>query len=268
MATLTVVLPFQSDSAPSLHLVIGALNGLVSAGVWAGLRSHGGKDPVFEKARSILEKELRRDKAAKRFYPEFGDSRSKDVRSKKVRSKDVRSKDERKWFTPPEALKEFDPGDPFDAAVRDALNSYLRRTLCQADPALAVELFGFARVTRVEHNSPLLVELALFIAMGIAIPMLVVLGGMRAAFSLRKQDVELEIRSIQRDTLQEELRQKKLQTRIIAAAAEVAEELDIHEFPHEAIAEGAQISTTAVHDLGTSPLIGSLTLGLSTKTGS
>jgi len=244
-ALLVVELQSTTHSSADVRFVVDALDGIVSAGVWAAISYPDGQGDDLIVARRHLDEEIHRPKSRARFFPDW------------------------LQFSDPESIDApalaFEPLDPMDAGVRDGLNSFLRRALWQRDKQLYSRVFGFASVKRIEHHSPLLIELAVALTGAIALPAVLAWGIMRAAAGMRKASAEARIREVEAEIREEELRQKKIQTRILEEVANAAHELGPQRIPRGAIEKASQISTTAVSDLGASPLIGSVTVGLSQK---
>jgi hypothetical protein len=87
----------------------------------------------------------------------------------------------------------FDPRNPMDAAVRYALNSWIYRTLLQADPDLCEGMFSFARLERVEHHSPLAIELSLIVGSAL-IPVILTYALLRTVTDARRRQAEARLR--------------------------------------------------------------------------
>jgi H+/gluconate symporter-like permease len=105
------------------------------------------------------------------------------------------------------------------------------------------------------------------IGVAVALPAILLYGCMWAVYYARRAEAEIRIRETEADLKQEELRQSRLRSQVqeymanaIKSAGFSSEPLRI---PEAALAEAARIITPTVSDLGKSPLIGSVTIGLS-----
>lgn len=244
-ASLIVQLESKAHSSADVRFVVDALDGIVCAGIWAALFQPNALPDEFRISRSLVEEEIRRGKSQGRFFPAW------------------------EPFHEPEWIDAsgfaFDPLDPMDAGVRDGMNSFLRRTIWHRDRELYARVFGIAEIKRIEHSSPLLVELAVLIAGATFLPGILIWGIMRAVASGRKSLAEAKIRESESGIREEELKQKKLQTEILEEVVATVKERGHDSISQAVVEKAAQISTTAVNDLGSSPLIGSITVGLSAK---
>lgn len=243
VATLQVSVSSTEVLAPDLGLLVGALNGLVAASIWGALADRQSDDHRLYRAREILHNTRRTPKGRARFYPDFWTA------------------DDLPFL---EDYDEFDPVDPLDSSVRDGLNSWLSRSLYLQDPRLYNDLFSFAKVQRLEHHSPLLVELAVLIAAPV-VPALLAYGLMRTVAGIRRALAEARIREAEAAIREEELNHRRIQSRILDDVATAVHEMDAKEIPKSVVAAAAKVGTTSIADLGSSPLIGSVTLGVSTR---
>jgi hypothetical protein len=162
---------------------------------------------------------------------------------------------------------EFDPFSPFGAGFQAGMNTTLRHLIRDNDPELYTRLFSFARVRRLEHHSPLLFETMAVIGVAAALPAILLYGCFWAVYYARRTEAEIRIRETEAELKQEELKQSRLRSQVqehmanaIKRAGFSSEPLRI---PEAALAEAARVITPTVSDLGKSPLIGSLTIGLS-----
>ena len=244
-ASIVIELKSSAHSSADVRFLVDAVDGIVSAAAWAAIWHGGDTAEEFAVARRHVQEQLQNPKTEGRFFPSWRESRDPEV-----------------FDSGPGA---FDPTEPMDAAVRDGLNSYLRRSLWGHSPELYSRILGFASIRRLEHHSPLLLELAALVVGAAALAPALAWGIMRAVAAERRANAELQIRAVQVELLTEDLTQKRLQTSIIREIESGLRELGSENIPPEAIAAAAQISTTAVADLGSNPLIGKLTIGLSAK---
>jgi len=252
-ATLTVQLSSEYHNVGEVNLVIEALNSLAFSGVWAMLLNPDDHEDGFT-ARSILIESINQsNKANARFFPAF-------YRFNRRESPDDFFED---------LLARFDPLDPMDAALITGLNSWIYREISRANGGLLERLLNFARITRCEHKSPLALELAIIMAMP-SMPVLITYGILRAVDALRRRKAETEIRETERELKKEELKQRRLQTtvleEIVAAMNEQKAQGHKIQVSEELLKPIVEISSPAVSDLSDSPFIGSVTLGISSKT--
>lgn len=242
-AKLEVVLNSEQHTISEVRLVVDALDGLWMAGMWGAIITPNYETNDLVRARDYLRRAQQDRKAPARFYPEFF----------------------RGMGAGPELDEpDFEPSNPMDAAVRDGMNSYLRRILIHQDPDLYQRMFSFATVAKVEYRSPLLIEMAIVVG-AMTLPVVLTFALARAAVAMRKANAEVSIRETEAKIRQEELKQKEIQTRVLEHVEEAVRELDAIDIPKEAMTAAAQVSTTAISDLSSKPLIGSLTFGVSTK---
>lgn len=243
IATLQVVLRSTEVAAADLRFLVDALDDLVAASIWGALADRQSDDSRLHHAREILSHIRRTPKAGARFYPDF------------------RNTNDLPFL---EDDDHFDPLDPLDSSVRGALNSWLSRSLYSADPQLYANLFSFAKIQRLEHHSPILVELAVLIAAPF-VPALLVYGLMRTVTGIRRALAEARIREAETSIREEELTHRRIQSRILEDVAAAVREMDAKEIPKSVVAAAAKVGTTSIAELGSSPLIGSVTLGVSTR---
>jgi hypothetical protein len=243
-----------------VQFITEALDGLVAAGVWGQVLQREPKDDAVKLAQSIIQEELTKPHARNRF---FGGFSSWNAFEERFTAFDP---------SPEQQLFVDNPVDPIDAGMRSGLNSFLRRAIFDRDHDLYTHLFGFVGIGRAERRSPLLLELSIVLSTVIAVPAAIVIGAAFAAASIRsliagarKAESEAAIRESEAAIRKEELAHKKLQSRILISIAAAAEQLGHKDIPKEAIVAAAKISATPVADLGSSPLIESLTIGVSGK---
>lgn len=241
-ATLGVILSGSEHLSGDLSLIAESLEGLVSAAIWSFLL-----DPITDDlmyARELVGGAMRFPKASARFYPEFSDFEA------------IYSLTNR---------ENFDPLDPFDGSLLVGMNSWLRRTLQERDPALYQRLFEFARISRAEHRSPLLLELSVALGIALAGPPLLVYGTVKAIESMRRSAAETKIREHEANIREQELAQQREKTRVLRHIADAIEATPLTQHINPSVVQAMiGMSSPAVADLGTSPLIGEVKVGLST----
>jgi len=252
-AHLGVQLKHEEHSMADVAMVVESLYNLVVAGLWASMLHPRINDQALIRARQILQADLQRPKTADRFYPGFGEEL---LRFENVRSSSLES----------EFGRRFDPYDPLDSGLQIGVSSWFRRVISRNDPQLEKDLFSFAYVNKVRHQSPLLIEMAVVIGIGTTLPALLVYSLMKAISRGERQKAEAEIRLTEVQLKREELNQQKLRTRILEQMADAINEMGARnqlEIPREVLLEAARIASPSVADLEDSPLIGQITLGIS-----
>lgn len=249
-ATLTIQLDGNEHSSASVAVLVQAVDGLASAAVWASLLyADEGLSPEFHWAREQIA-DLRRDKASGRFYPQF-------VRPARPRNR---------WFpSAVNVLRDFDADDPLDFAVTVGTNLWLRKELESRDRERADRLFSFAEISRLEHRSPLLIELSVAIGVTALVSALILYGAMKAASHLRKMEEDRRREQLQEELQREDLKQRRIQTEILQVMRDAVVERQAGgqlTIPDAALVAAATISSPAVREISKSPLIGSVSLGV------
>jgi hypothetical protein len=245
-ATFSVTLACAKHNSADISFVANAVDGLVCAGIWGAMASPPPGKEALRLAREILTEEVKRPKSAARFFPYWtGPLLFPEEARERLRSGEL-----------------FSPSDPMDSALRDGLNSFLRRTLFERNREVYDELFGSARITRLEHRSPLVLEIGMALGIGF-LPVALTWGIMWAAASMKRGWEEARIRELERKIREQELEQRILETQIKKRIRDAVSELRVEDIPDAAIAAAAAVSSTAIADLGTSPLVGNITIGLS-----
>lgn len=149
------------------------------------------------------------------------------------------------------------------------MNSWFRRAIFQSSRELYKELCSFADVRRLEHHSPLIIELG--IALGVlSTPVIIAYGLLTATARARRMDAESDIREAEAKSKGQEAAQRELQTRILRAVTETVEKQAAEgklEVPKEAITKAVQVASPGIADLGNNPLIKEVTFGVSLGNG-
>jgi len=256
---LEIKMTSDSVSIMDTNWIVGLVDNLAMAGVWGALSSQDIADVELLEARNAIYDTFNHRKSMRRFHPEFysmfGDWMDKNDSNQIGRRFRI-------------DIKAFDPFDPLDIGIQLGMNVWLKTALQQYSPSLAESVFSFAQAERVEKKSPLVVTLAVGTAMGIGLPALLVYGCMIAAVRVRRQEAEARIREIEVDLKHEELRQQRLRTTILESLSDGIHELASEKkltIPDEVLTETARVASVSVANLGSTPLIGSVTLGLSAK---
>lgn len=263
--SLQITLKHEKHSASDVALLTQSVDGIVCASVWATIAEvRESESDAIDSARRILSRALENDKARARFFPEFGGDFAVTLSGRRNRR-------------PPNRVRSvadmpnFDPFDPLDVGVAFGLTAWFRKVLQQGDAEVYTRLFSFANIARLEHKSPLVLGLLLAIGTGVLTPVLLTYGIMRAVGRCKRLDLENQLRETEVELRHEELRQRRIQTEILETLKNAVNERAASNnlsIPDEALAAAATISSPAVAELSTSPIIGSITLGLSSKIGS
>jgi hypothetical protein len=250
IATLRVELSSIEHSMADVALIVEDLDSLIVGALWGAMIRPQGNNEVLWRARSILEGSAAEGKAGSRFHPQFYRI----------------TFDETAYLEPQGG---FDPFNPLDAGMQFGINSWFRRALFQRDPGLYRELCSFADVSRLEHNSPLIIELSIAIA-AVSAPVVLAYGLMTAAARARRLEAEADIREAEAESKKEEAKQRALQTRMMQAVTERVEKQAAEgrlEIPKEAITKAVQVASPGVADLGENSLIKEVTFGISAGNG-
>ncbi len=264
-AKLTVQLNSKEHNIGEIWTVMESLDNLSMSGFWATILSGEINDENILQAREILSSSMKNNrKNGRRFFPSFVDLF--DIEMNKQRD----GKDQLDLYDFPsnEFFSDFDSNNSLDTSVMAGMNSWVRKEILLNDKDLFNELFGKAIISKLEHHSPLLIELALIISTPL-LPIIMTYGIMRAVTSHRKMEIENKIRDNERKIKEEEYQQKKIQTKILEEIYSVVkEESKNGEFRinEKVIENAAKISVSTVSDLNTNPFINSVTFGVTTKT--
>jgi len=257
-ATLTVTLKSSQHTVADVAFLVNSIDNLTMASLWGSLKDVSPQDATLNWARHTLQETMITSrKRERRFFPgllEYISGRSQFEGNRRRFGEDFEL--------------EFDPFDPLDVGVQSGLNAMLRRLLRENDSEQYGRLFSFAVIRRLDHHSPLVLELAAVLAGAVAMPALLLYGCMAAVYYGRRREAEVSIREAERGLKEEELKQSKIRTHIQEQmAASIADRFSNQprEIPDVVLAETARIASTTVADLGSSPLIGSISIGLSAK---
>jgi hypothetical protein len=260
--TLTLVLSGAQHSSSDIAFLTENVQAIVSAALWACLINPGASGDYLHRARMILSDALHADlKSHGRFYPYFyrifEDRRTFPFTQESLiedRSAEGLSKSEH-----------FDITNPLDVSTLIGINAWARRQLYATDPDLCGQLFDFAAVDKLEHHSPVLLELGVAIGAVVTAPVLLTYGLMRALAKAKRGDLEVAIRQVELEEKREALRQRKLQTRLyeelVAAFQEQRKRDRDLKVPDAVLANAVQIASPAISELSSSPLVGKITFG-------
>lgn len=248
VATLRVELASPQHSIADVALIVEDLDSLVVGALWGSMVRP--EDGTLERARAILMESVNSPKAGGRFYPYFHRLNFREPFSFKG---------------DPYDRNDFDPYDPLDAGMQFGLNSWFRRAIFQRNPDLYGELYSFADVRKLEHHSPLIIELG--IVMGVlSSPVILAYGLMTAAARARRMEAEADIREAEAESKWQEAKQRALQTRMMAAVTETVEKQAAEgrlKVSEQAITTSVQVASPGIADLGENSLIKEITFGIS-----
>lgn len=255
-ARLGIVLRGNEHSSSDVSLLTEDIDMLASAAAFAAMSDPESGDKWILRGREILSKAADRSISARRFFPEFAPNLRNGVLSILGQLLNSSAGDS----------LEQDVIDPMDIGVLVGVNSWIRREILVNDRQAYAKIFGFAQIERIQHSSPLVVEVAVALSAA-AVPGVVLYGLMRAVAGLRRQAAEAEIRELEVLEKKEILKQRRIQTAILHELHDALHETrqrdpDFH-VPESVLAAAAQISSPAVSDLGSSSLIGNVTFGMS-----
>ena len=254
-ASLRFQLSSEVHNISEIWMLVEAVDNIAMGGVWAELANSRTRNEAYIEARQILNKKRNSRKAGNRFFPDFN------------RQYYEKTPDDKELFIIP-YLNTLDPFDPLDSSIITGLNSWIRKEIYGHSPKLFSKIFDFANVRKLEHQSPLVLEIAVGIAIAATSPMLITYGIMKAISSLRRSEAEADIRKTEAKLREEELKQRRIETAIKEEIYESVrekrekQELDL---PDEAISAAISTTSPAVADLGSSSLINNVTFGVTSK---
>lgn len=240
-AFLRIELKAMGHSMADVALVTQAADGLVCASVWAALQTtENGLTDDFSRARELVKMSADYPKANQRFYPGFGS-----------------------FGSPP---FDVEPYDALDFGVLVGVNAWLKKIVQNHDVELFNRIFSFAEVSRLEHHSPLLLEVAVLLGGAtFAVPLLTY-GLMRAVVRCRQLELNNELRETDVELKREELKQRRIQTEVLSSVRDTirgpGQSVTVSDATLAAI---TTISSPSVAELATSPLIGSISVGVTTR---
>ncbi len=260
-AYLRVNLRSEQHSVAEVSALLQVIDNLVSAPVWAGILDpeFSVRDEAFARVKEIVASSASRQKATGRFYPrfflDFG------------------------YGDPDQVLRDGEFGlleqiagssDPLDLGVQFGLNYWLKSEIRKVDDGLYESLFGQSRVSRLEHSSPLLLEVCLMLGASAGSVVLLTYGLLRATAAFSRRQAENRIRHAEADSKEQEALQRELQTEIVAQVRDaIREQREEGRFvvPDAAIAAAVNIASPSIAELSGSPIIKDITFGASFKAG-
>jgi hypothetical protein len=251
--SLTLTMESKDHSVSDVACVVESIDNLVMASIWGALAA---PDQQLDE-NLIRVKQLLRDTAIaepflrRRTYPFTVFLHYLD----------------RPPSTPIDAEYEFDPFSPYGAGLQAGMNTTLRHLIRDHDRELYSRLFSFARVRRLEHHSPLLLETVAVIGVAAVLPAILLYGCFWAVYYARRTEAQMRIRETDAELKQEELNQARRRSQMLEDMANAIKRAGYSSeplrIPEAALAETARVITPTVSQLATSPLIGSVTIGLS-----
>lgn len=175
---------------------------------------------------------------------------------------------ESQWIGRALDSERIDLWSPAQVATEVAVNAWVRRTIFRNDESRYRELFGFATVSDVRRESPLVVELAITASFVVGLlPIVIAIGVMKAVSVHRRWEAETDIRQTEADLKREQLRQARIQTKMMQHIADAIEEqADQHrlQIPEKVLSTAAKVSSPAVADLSNGSIVENVTFGIST----
>jgi hypothetical protein len=246
-ASLTITLATPEHTVTDVAWLVGAIDNLVMAGIWGALAQPEPSDETLQWAGEVLTREVSEStKAPGRFFPRFF----------------LGPRERGFAWTPPN----YNSFDSLDVGMQSGMNVFLRRALDDDNHERYERLFSFARVRRLEQHSPTLFEILAILGTAPALPAVLVYGCMKAVSMAQRDEFETGIRGTELELKQEELKQAKMRTEaqrhITDAIINTPFSNTPREVPETVIAETARIAATTVADLSSSPLVGSISFGL------
>lgn len=260
-ASLTIVLANAEHSSADVALLVEDIQALITASLWASFSSPDLSDETLLKAKRILLEGLESAKAGVRFYPSF-----RQILNVPGLIPFGQNGDELVSQTGGGDL-DFRSDDALDVGTLVGVNSWMRRQVLAHDIELYRKVFGFATIDRLEHHSPLVIEVGIALTSAVAVPILLTYGLLRAVAKAKRANAEAEIRQAEADDRKEIVKQRKVQTEIIsevrdAIKSERSRNEDFH-VPDEVLVNAAKIAEPVVAELGSSSLIEKVTFGAS-----
>jgi hypothetical protein len=245
-ASLAITLASTDHTLEDAAALIDSVNNLAMAAIWGTLSQSELQDDTLLWAKDTLREVVEKSpQSAGRFFPELYYLRKGPVA----------------WRP-----RSYNPFDPLDAGAQAGLNVFLRRVLLSTNRERYEQLFSFAKVRRLETHSPLVLEILAILGLGVTLPTILFYGCMRAVYHAERYEAETGIRQTERGLKEEELKQSKIRTEVQQHLAQTIKETQFSSgpqpVPDAVLAETARIAATSVADLGSNPLIGSVTLGL------
>jgi len=245
------------ESVADLTEIIDALDGLLAAAVWGALADPHSDDENILQLRALIKDLPSSPKRSARFYPQFGGL----VPQRRGLEIEYPS-----GFWP---IEDFDPFDPLDASVQYGLNKWLKITIKHADPKLYRNIFSVASIEKLEHRSPLVMEVGLAMGLVVTSTIALMFACMRAASMFRRWEAEADIREAEVAIKREEAHQAQLRTRMLEHLAESVQDLSFSkkgkEIPAEVLVEVARVATYPISELANSPLIDKIGLSVDLK---
>jgi hypothetical protein len=256
--SLSIQMNSKYHSLAEVAFIIESLDNLTMASVLGSMVDPLSEDRLVVQAREILDYSIKKNPSSKaRFYPNFFDTFSQ---------ASLRSR-ENQFLDSTYIYGGFNPGIPMDVGMQVGINSWVRREIYLNDPKLYNALFSFTTVRKLEHYSPLIIEVSVLILGGLLIVPVLMGGCIIALNKIAKKSAETDIRQSEAQLKKEEVKQQIIRTQIMETLRDTINEKSANgqlRIPDSVLAETARIAQSTVSDLKDNPLIGQLTIGFST----
>jgi hypothetical protein len=237
IGTLTITMAAKEHSSADLASLSDMIEGLVMAGVWGEIAF--GKSDLARRAQEILKAFAGpKEWSPRSFLPypfrtPLGDE----------------------WAMSPDTYNQR--------------NAHARRFIMRKSPSTYRELFSFVQIRRLEHHSPLLIELAILSGPLLVAPLLV-LAWSRVASDMRRHAASADIDEALARTKKAEAGQAESKDKIMDYMAQsAAKQLSENklEVPKEVLHEAAKAAFAPVVDLSGSDLLQDALAAVSKKDG-
>lgn len=256
-ASLSIQLYSETHSMSEVGSLVEILQSLPMVSFWASIFNQESEDDEVIIARKILSEDVLKDGNDNRFFPHF---------KSLVRHLD----DPFALIELSDYFKGLDPFNVMDVAVMQGINIWARKLIYLKNRQLSYKLFDYAQVSRLEHYSPLLIELSIILGGAIALPILLTYGIMRAVASNRRAEAENQIRENEAKIKNEEFKQKQIQTIMLEEIHNAMDEQKQREgyikVPEKVMENVAGFAVSPIAELGKSPLIDKVSFSIISKT--
>lgn len=257
-AFLRIELKSEYHSLSEITSLVQVLDNLLMASVLGAMNDSNLKDENLLKARYILHGAIKQNqKSDERFNPYFKNYFEPFLLPERIYLENN--------YRVNEENNELDSSNPMDLGMQLGINAWARKEIYLHDRTLYNNLFTFAEVKKLEHNSPLLIEISVVLGAAIVVPAVLLYGMFRAVQILRKKDLENDIRQNEVNQKQVQLTQSERRTEIITIIRDVLKEkMSNNEviIPDSVLAEAAKIADVSIAELKGDPLINQLSVGI------
>lgn len=268
VASLEIVLKHQRHSSAEVVALMEAVDALPSAAIWAALMYADDADRESElvRARCALTDNLMKGTPLEPYLIGFDGSLKALVRESRLRAgRLLNETDASKTLEIINHITSIDPEDPLDYSMQVGRNAWLRETIRRRDAELFSAIFSFAEVSRLEHRSPLVVELALIFTAAAALPLVLTYGLLRACERSQRAEQELRIRKAEADMKEQEARAWAYKADTMKEVRDGVQKMNLGErvaVPEQAIVASVNLSAPAIAELSKNPLIERVSLSL------